>query len=154
MESEVQALEELSKQLFLEIYELRQAKVYHLYCYLRYKAWTHIYTINCQEKSPWYQFYSSCLHCGSSVFCYLYWDIASNVLILLFSLLTFFGYSKWLLIIIWQRYQEAAAYSRTWQGHLQNLLGYACSVYCVYKMIKVSVVNHMWNLIGTSFTMY
>lgn len=104
MEAEVQALEELSKQLFLEIYELRQAKVHSL----RYFFNPAIYLIGFLLE----------LLCPFQMLPYGYL-ILSDILGLILIL------------------QEAAAYSRTWRGHMQNLLGYALSIYCVYKMIKV-----------------
>ncbi|RVW20946.1 GPCR-type G protein COLD1 [Vitis vinifera] len=98
MEAEVQGLEELSKQLFLEIYELRQAK------------------------------------CGSIM------GLVNAVL--LACIRSDYKFCRPRLLPPDMKgktsfqFQEAAAYSRTWRGHMQNLLGYACSIYCVYKMIK------------------
>ncbi|KAG4988315.1 hypothetical protein JHK82_030658 [Glycine max] len=99
LEAEVLALEELSKQLFLEVYELRQAKVYYML-----------------DLPLLFRTVSSAVH-GFAV--------CNGVLL-----------------------KEAAAYSRTWRGHMQNLLGYACSVYCVYKMIKDGSVDPVTRIIS------
>lgn len=114
MEAEVEGLEELSKQLFLEIYELRQAKV--RFQLLWFWFVTELYSLTWWLHLTWLTFLF--------LICYFWWSF--------FGCDTLFTYALSL-----SYFQDAAAFSRTWRGHVQNLLGYACSIYCVYKMLKV-----------------
>ncbi|KAF9670469.1 hypothetical protein SADUNF_Sadunf13G0072200 [Salix dunnii] len=111
MEAEVEALEELSKQLFLEMYELRQAK---------WKS----YEMELQKVMA---LLKSMLKLGCSE-SFIYFGLNLDIGKIVQSCSE---KGVWSL-----EEREAAAFSRTWRGHMQNLLGYACSVYCVYKMIK------------------
>ncbi|KAH9613638.1 hypothetical protein KSS87_018528 [Heliosperma pusillum] len=118
LEAEVQALEELSKQLFLEIFELRQAK-----------------------RSLSTLLFS----CHDSEVFLVPKSFAADHLV---AVMLFAVDKVWILAYLalpivnacWDSMRggtpRAATFSRTWKGHMQNLLGYACSIYCVYKMIK------------------
>lgn len=110
----MEGLEELSKQLFLEIYELRQAKV--RFQLLWFWFVTELYSLTWWLHLTWLTFLF--------LICYFWWSF--------FGCDTLFTYALSL-----SYFQDAAAFSRTWRGHVQNLLGYACSIYCVYKMLKV-----------------
>lgn len=110
----MEGLEELSKQLFLEIYELRQAKV--RFQLLWFWFVTELYSLTWWLHLTWLTFLF--------LICYFWWSF--------FGCDTLFTYALTL-----SYFQDAAAFSRTWRGHVQNLLGYACSIYCVYKMLKV-----------------